>query len=95
MDLCNANGETVKTLDNWETLVFHGADGSNTIEYLVDQLSQSHPQHDAEYYHGHIKKALDMLVGSINAVVLNSYKDNPPEQFELPLPSSDNFKKDG
>ena len=87
IELCESDGSPIKSLDDWQTLVFNGADGSNTVSDLARELSQSHPRDTYEGYLVKISTALKELLADPPAVELRQIKDDLPEQFDQPLES--------
>jgi hypothetical protein len=79
------------TLDSWQTLVFHEADGNKTVEelffWLVSQYSdkQEIPQNLEEI----ILTALKQLIEQMKVVELWTQKNDLAYYFELPTDEQD------
>jgi hypothetical protein len=98
IDILDEQGDVVRTLDQWQTLVFHEADANRTVAQLVAWL-EDRPAVDAHGRPaddpvGSVTQALAALTDDLGLVELRDAKADLPPEHDLPRSKRDLFESE-
>ena len=89
VDITDLEGNVLAHLSEWQTFVFHGADGNFTAEELISSLQTNRPGPAPDDLREQVLTAAQELVNGLKVVELWDRKDDLPSYFELPLKEQD------
>lgn len=81
----DTDGSPIRELSEWETLVFHYADGCTTASDIARDLERAHPTRTIADYLAEVNAALITLLHAPAAVVLKPERDGVDALFDLPF----------
>ena len=86
IDILDDRDQPVVTLDEWQTLVFHEADGSHTLEAIIAEYPSHYqdPQKVPADYRGEITRAAGSLVDEHHWVERWERADDLAREVALP-----------
>lgn len=86
IDVLDYKGNVDFTLNEWETLVFHEADGNNTIEDIISLFPTLYKNKEMipKQYEKNIFKAAEDLIFKMKLVELWDRKEDLAYYFDLP-----------
>ena len=87
IDLLDPAGQAATRLSEWQTMVFHSADGSTSTAGMIAFLRERYGDRVPPGFEQDVFNAAQELIFDLKAVELRQHKASLPEAFDLPQKS--------